>query len=145
MQFRHASFSISLLCLVGLPMAAQESGGSSPTLRSERRVVLVDTIVTDKKGGYVTDLTAKDFKVWEDNKEQTISSFSFEAGEAGPNKSQKRYLVLFFDDSNMDLATQSQARQAAAKFLEANAGPNRPIAIVDFTGSLKIAQNFTED
>ena len=40
----------------------------------------MDAVVTDKKGAYVHDLEAKDFKVWEDNKEQQIKSFSFEAG-----------------------------------------------------------------
>ena len=39
--------------------------------------MLVDTVVTDKKGNYVRDLTVKDFKVWEDNKEQPIKNFSF--------------------------------------------------------------------
>src|SRR5271166_4755963 len=52
---------------------------STPVFKAETRLVLVDTIVTDKKGNYVTDLTAKDFKVWEDNKEQPIKSFSLES------------------------------------------------------------------
>ena len=48
---------------------------STPVFKAETRLVLVDTIVTDKKGNYITDLTVKDFKVWEDNKEQPIKSF----------------------------------------------------------------------
>jgi hypothetical protein len=43
----------------------------------------------------------------------------------------------------MDPAMQLQARQAAAKFIDANAGPSRLMAIVNFGGSLQIAQNFT--
>src|ERR1700730_11639895 len=38
---------------------------------------------------------------------------------------------------------QIQARGAAAKFMEANAGPDRLMAVVDFSGTLRIAQNFT--
>ena len=38
-----------------------------------------------------------------------------------------------------------RARDAAAKFIEANVKPNRPMAIANFTGSLQIAQNFTDD
>ena len=53
-------------------------------IRTETRVVLVDAVVTDKKGNYVRDLTAKDFRVWEDNKEQPVTSFSFEADAASP-------------------------------------------------------------
>ena len=38
---------------------------------------------------------------------------------------------------------QIQARSAAAKFIQANAGPDRMMAVVDFGGSLRIVQNFT--
>lgn len=121
--------------------------GPPPTtiIRTETRLVLVDAVVTDKKGEYVHDLEQKNFKVYDDNKEQPIKSFSFEADPAGPNKDQKRYLVLFFDDSNMALPDQQRARDAAAKFIDANAGPGRLIAIAEFTGTLRVAQNFTED
>jgi hypothetical protein len=118
---------------------------SGVVIQSESRMVLVDTIVTDKKGDYVRNLTAKDFKVWEDNKEQTIKTFSWEAGAANLSNPQRRYIVLFFDASTIGFGNQAQARQAAAKFIDANAGPNRMMAIVNFGGALQIAQNFTDD
>jgi len=124
--------------------AADASAGDT-TIRKETRLVLVDTVVTDKKGNYVRDLAAKDFRVWEDNKEQPIKSFSFEEDTSAPDKAQKRYLVLFFDNSTMDVGDQMQARQAAAKFIDANAAPNRLIALVDFGGTIRITQNFTAD
>ena len=65
------------------PDAVPDSGA---VIRTETKVVLVDTVVTDKKGNYVRNLTAKDFKVWEDNKEQTIKSFSFESDPAAPGE-----------------------------------------------------------
>src|ERR1700733_2134457 len=124
--------------------ASETSANGSPTIHAETRLVVVDTVVTDKKGNYVRDLTDKDFKVWEDNKEQPIKDFSFEEDTA-PDKSKKQYLVLFFDNSTMDVGDQMNARQAAAKFIDANASPNRLIAIVDFGGTVRIAQNFTAD
>ncbi len=45
----------------------------------------------------------------------------------------------------MSFGDQAQARKAAAKFIETNAGPNRLMAIVNFGGSLVITQNFTND
>jgi VWFA-related protein len=125
--------------------ATEASAGGTVTIRAETRLVLVDTVVTDKKGNYVRDLAAKDFKVWEDNKEQPIKSFSFEEDTASPDKAQKRYLVLFFDNSTMDMGDQMKARQAAAQFIDANVAPNRLIAVVDFGGTIHIAQNFTAD
>src|SRR5579864_841447 len=124
---------------------ATEAPAGDTTIRKETRLVLVDTVVTDKKGTYIRDLAAKDFKVWEDNKEQPIKSFSFEEDTASPDKAQKRYLVLFFDNSTMDTGDQLRARQAAAKFIDANAAPDRLIAVVDFGGTIHIAQNFTAD
>jgi VWFA-related protein len=124
---------------------AQKPSGSLPVIRTETRVVLVDAVVTDKKGNYVRDMEAKDFRVWEDNKEQNVTSFSFEAGPNAPANSQTHYLVLFFDNATMNLADQARAREAAGKFIDSNAGPNRLMAIVNFGGSLQIAQNFTAD
>ena len=125
--------------------AAQAPAGGSPTIHAETRLVVVDTVVTDKKGNYVRDLTAKDFKVWEDNKEQAIKNFSFEEDSASRDNAERRYLVLFFDNSTMDFGDQMSARQAAANFIDANASPNRLIAIVDFGGTVRVAQNFTAD
>jgi VWFA-related protein len=118
---------------------------AGPVIKAETRLVLVDTVVTDKKGGYITDLTQKDFRVWEDNKEQTVKSFSFEQESASPVNGQRRYLILFFDNSTMAPDEQMRARAAAAKFIAANAGHNLAMAIANFGGTLRIAQNFTTD
>jgi hypothetical protein len=142
----------SLLFLAAYTAAQQPPASPAPlpadpnnVLKVETNVVLVDAIVTDKKGNYVRDLKQKDFKVYEDNKEQTIRSFSFEADPASPLNNQPRYMVLFFDNSTMNFGDQAQARKAAVSFIDANAGPNRQMAIVNYGGSLQIAQNFTSD
>jgi VWFA-related protein len=121
------------------------SVGSTATIHAETRRVLVDTVVTDKKGNYIRDLKAENFKVFEDNKEQPIKTLSFEDDSASPDKAQTRYLVLFFDNSTLDAGNQMKARDAASKFIDANAVPNRLIAVVDFGGTVHIAQNFTAD
>jgi len=125
--------------------ATEVSAGSAPTIHAETRRVLVDTVVTDKKGNYIRDLKAEDFKVFEDNKEQPIKTLSFEDDNASPDKAQTRYLVLFFDNSTLDAGNQMKARDAASRFIDANAAPNRLIAVVDFGGTVHIAQNFTAD
>ncbi len=144
----HITGILLVMAAVGQAQEQPRAGAvpeSGAIIRSETRVVLVDAVVTNKKGEYVHDLTAKDFKVWEDNKEQTINSFSFEAGVDAPSNVKTHYVVLFFDNSTMDFGAQAQARQAAAKFIDANIGPRRMMAIVNFGGALQIAQNFTSD
>jgi VWFA-related protein len=122
----------------------QASNTQLPVIKTESRIVLVDAVVTDKKGNYIHDLSRNDFKVYEDNKEQSITSFSFGASGSDPAVAgQKRYLVLFFDNSSMDTPDQLQARAAASKFVENNAGGDRVMAVAEFGGSLQIRQNFT--
>ncbi len=93
MRFQGTSLLAGVLFFAGAAAQAQQAAapaGSQTVIRTETRLVLVDTVVTDKKGAYVHDLVLKDFRVWEDNKEQSIKSFSFEADPASPSSSQKR-------------------------------------------------------
>jgi len=122
---------------------AQQPVATTPTVRTESRIVLVDAVVTDKKGNYVRELTQKDFKVYEDNKEQAITSFSFGSDPSSPTNAQRRYMIFFFDNSSMAPPDQIQARAAAKKFIEKAAGPEHLMAVVDFGGSLVVRQNFT--
>ena len=125
------------------PQAPSANLPSGPVIKSESRLVLVDAVVTDKKGNYIHDLTQADFKVFEDNKEQAVSSFSAGSDVSIQAKGQRRYLILFFDNSTMQPPDQIQARAAAGKFIDANAGPDHMMAVVDFGGALRIKQNFT--
>jgi VWFA-related protein len=104
--------------------------------------------------------------VWEDNKEQTIKSFAFEtapgetasgetasgetaSGEtasgdsSAPATPQTSYLVLAFDYAGMAAGDQLRARQEAARFIDANAGPDHLMAVADFYGGFRIVQGFT--
>lgn len=124
--------------------AAQPGAVTENVLRAQSRVVRVDVIVPDKKGKYVHDLTAKDFHVFDNDKEQPIVNFSFGSENSSASKD-CHYMILFFDDATMSISDQPRARQAAVKFIDANAGPDRVMAVVDFTGALRVVQNFTAD
>ncbi len=155
MQIRHIWLALAALSMSGAALFAQDSQGQNKSqtpvadagtlIKTETRLVVVDAVVTDKKDNYVKDLNQKDFKVFEDGKEQSIKTFSFEADPASPNNGQKHYLVLFFDNSSMGLPDQQRARQAAEKFIDKNAGPNRLMAVINYSGTLQVAQNFTDD
>ena len=149
MHIRLMTRLATVLCLASCTLPAQSPKSSAPAdsgsvFRTETRLVIVDAIVTDKKGSYVRDLTAKDFRVWEDKTEQTVKSFSFEGSGPAPG-AQKQYIVFFFDAPGMSLSEQANARQSAAQFVAANFGPNRMMAVADFGGALRMTQNFTAD
>jgi VWFA-related protein len=128
-----------LFALLGLAGAVSQAQ-QTPVIQVETRTVLVDAVVTGKKGDYVHDLTAKDFHIWQDGKEQEITSLSSDAKSPEPH-----FLVLFFDATRMAAQDQAQARRSAARFIDANAGPGSQMAIVSYNGSLRIAQNFTDN
>src|SRR5580700_1868596 len=122
MRDRRVVRLVGLICLAscwivlepGHRVHAQQQQSTSagaadvPVIRSETRLVLVDSVVTDKKGNYIRDLTQKDFRVWEDGKEQPVTSFSFEESTGAANAA-PHYLVLFFDNSTMDFGDQAKA------------------------------------
>src|SRR5262252_3931461 len=142
---RFLSVVSSFAAVLGIAHAQQPADANEPTVKVETRVVLVDAVVTDKKGHYVQDLGANDFKLWEDGKEQPVTSFTREDANPDPAHPHKHYLVLFFDNSTMEFGDQAKARDAAAKFIDSNASPDHLIAVVEFGGTLRITQNFTTD
>lgn len=132
------------------PTEAGKTTASAPspasTIKKESNLVLVDTVITDKKGNYIENLEAKDFELYDNDQRQTISSFTHGSGVAGPNAPASRhYMVLFFDNSTMDMADQARARRAATEFVTKTASSNRLMAVVEFTGAFQLVQNFTDN
>lgn len=161
---RRSKFGLDILLpgaigILGVPLVLTlaQSGGapsaptqapitSSQVIRTETNLVLVDVIATDKKGGYIKDLEAKEFQVFEDNRPQEITTFSRPAELQGPQRpDQARYIVLFFDDSTMSTEDQMLAQRAADQFVKKTASPERMMAVVNFGGTTRIVQNFTSD
>jgi len=132
--------SVFLAMLAHAQKKTEPTTNSDSVFSSDTRLVLIDSIVTNRKGADIGDLTRENFKVREDGKEQTIASFS-----DGTPDVQKHYLVLLFDDSTVPVIDQHYARDAAMKFIGSNAGPNRLMSVVEFGGRLRVAQNLTND
>src|SRR5262249_57408245 len=56
--------------------AQTDSAATTPTIRTNTRLVLVDVVATDKRGKAVTDLKASDFTLQEKGKNQKIAIFN---------------------------------------------------------------------
>ena len=123
--------------VAGVSAWAQAPAQPPTVIKTETKLVLVDVVATNKKGQYVDDLTLKNFKVWEDNKEQALKTFSYgpdpSAADAG-----KRYIVLFFDSMTLAPSELAQARIAAQRFIESNAGPDRLMLVASFMNNTQI-------
>ena len=108
-------------------------------IRTETRLVMVDAVVRDKAGRMVRDLEAKDFQVWEDGKEQTISSFHREAAGSPEPQAQPRYIAFLFSSG---LAQKDRDR--VNDFVASYARRGRYVAAVAYPRQMKVVQNFTD-
>ena len=139
-------------------------------LRSQTNVVLVDVRVYDKSGQSITDLQQSDFRVLEDGVPQQLSSFSLEnveklAQATGENQQAQvidlaklppqanvdqvlqdhRLLVLFFDLSSMQADELMRALKASSDFVSHKMTPADLVAVVTYSSSLRVTQDFTND
>src|SRR3569833_2664075 len=122
--------------LLGISASALHAQG---VIRVETREVLVDVTVTGK--GDTSNLTAKDFSVSEDGKQQKITSVTRAAtdGGAGP-----KHFVIYLDFSMLPVDLQTQSEEAAIGFIDAMASPNRYMAVASLSAAGPVVlQNFT--
>ena len=104
--------------------------------------MLVDVLVTDKKNNPVRGLTERDFQVFEDGKEQKVDGLFTEASNSAPAQSS---LILLFDHAGMTQREQAYARQTATSLLDQFAATGASIAVLNFGGSMRVIQTFTQD
>jgi VWFA-related protein len=135
------------------------SADSVPTFRSQTRVVLVDVIVSDKKGQFVPGLKSEDFTVEEDRKPQRISGFNvhrYEAPRALPplqlppnqytNFTQQEpggaVTILMLDVLNTPTLAQVNARKAMVEFLR-RLPPGQRAGLFILSDHPRLIQGFT--
>ncbi len=146
-------------------VTASQAGGPTFKLQVHRNEVVVRAVVRDRQGRAVDGLRQEDFKLTDNGKPQTISSFSIEkhvaavpspgpAANAAPAKAAEKqkeeatpfapvaYLGLYFDDLNSSFDSLARVRDAAVKFI-AGEPPTERIAI--FTSSGRQFLDFTND
>lgn len=133
------------LVLLAAAATAQES---LPRFITEVTVnnVTVDVVVRDAQGLPVTGLQAKDFRLWEDDQEQTITNFmAIEGGQVSQAKDPSlvgqpmpRLVVLFFD---LYLMTEADKRTVLSTVRDALVGglpPGQEVAVLSFDGTLRV-------
>ena len=101
---------LALLLILSAPALAQDDGDDGDVLRVNTDLVVVNVTVTDGAGKYVRGLKRADFKLAEDGREQTISTF-------GAEETPFAAAVLLDFSGSMDRRV-SMARAAAIRFLD---------------------------
>src|SRR5215471_4901451 len=143
------------------------------TVKIRSTEVVVDAVVVDRKNRLVTDLTSKDFEVYEDGVPQEVSSFRLvrganeepaerraahqtvtaaddqrSAGEkkaaAGPETS-PNLIIALLDYSSTEFRNKRLIQEGAARYVEKRLQPNDFMAVFMLGSSLQIASDFTND
>lgn len=133
---------LTFTCLAQQP-AAPPQPGAVATFQSTTRLVMLDVVVTDKKGQPVRNLTKDDFTVMEDGEPQTIASFeppdqhaappvesaakTTPTANAGPaaRMMTSALTILVVDELDTRIMDQAYARGEVKKFLLRH-GPRLP-------------------
>ena len=140
----------------------EEQAGSQAVFKVPVNILVVNATVTDKNGNPVTDLTSKDFKVYDDGKLQEIQTFALEyygpeelEETRTPNISPKRETVerdaarprmisLVIDDLTMESVVNfPRVINAIKDYVAKNMGPRDQVAIL--SGSGKVQVPFTDN
>lgn len=176
MRFKHFLL-LAMVCLIAVPLL---KGQSTPpaeveefkvisqayvpqdahAIRIQSTMVEVNVVVRDAKGNPITGLKREDFEVYDQGKQQNISSFTAElshppvappppvAETAGappppPPTVPPRYLGMYFDDQNMSAGQIVYIRKAAEAYVNKNMEETDRAAI--FTSSETVTQQFTSN
>jgi VWFA-related protein len=165
LPFRIAVASVLVLNLAAGPtLGAQQTPPDVPTItiRTNTRLVVVDVVVTDKKGQPVTGLKPENFTLEENGKKQKISVFvppgianqpptAAQPAPAGILSNHPENvlpsgvpMVLLLDAANSSFTNQSYARSQMLKYVVEH-GQGHPMAVVTLTDRLRVLQQFTSD
>ncbi|MEO8197240.1 MAG: VWA domain-containing protein [Thermoanaerobaculia bacterium] len=170
---RSFSVAFALVVLHSPGLRAQAPTQETPTLvapfGAEILVseVLLDVMVTDKKGNPILGLEPADFQVTEDGKKVQVTSAVFysnrrytgaqenPAAAAAPRDNTglaPHYFIFFFDDQRSHsvdvpvlLQRQIRAGRDAIEWLRAGLAPTDWVAVVGYDNRLKVFQDFSRD
>ncbi len=118
--------------------------------------VLLDVLVTDRKGNVIEGLGAEDFVVLHDGEEQEVTSASFYGGPSelsatgeGATTRTDRYFILMFHDQRMQAPQLAGPQMDNARWLkrwiEEELQPNDQVAVFAYQARLKVYLDFSRD
>jgi Ca-activated chloride channel family protein len=127
-------FSLSLSLIIPVYGQQKEIQSDQEPIKLKSTLVQVPVIVSDKGGRYITDLTVKDFQLYEDGKEQEISFFgSIEAPFS---------VALLLDSSGSTGEQLETIKEAAIAFID-SLRPLDKVMVISFNDSVQIQCEMT--
>lgn len=142
------------------PPAATASDNGSFTFHVNSKLVLLDVVVTDRKGNVVTNLKQDDFQVFEDGRPEQILNFEAPGLNAPPPVAkitstaeldrvapQAPVNIVVLDEINTKFEDMAFARYSLKKYLEAQPDKlNQPTMLAAVTlKRFVVLQDYTQD
>jgi Ca-activated chloride channel family protein len=133
---RKGFFALAAIVAITVPAAAQ-----APTFRTGIDLATFGVTVVDRKGEFLTDLTAEDFEIIEDGQKQAVKYFARGTDlESAP----EMHVGLLFDTSGSMTEDIKLSRSAAVKFLN-TLSEARDMTLVDFDTEIRVAKYGQKD
>jgi VWFA-related protein len=166
MRFRTHVAGLLAWLAVGVVAAQAPLSQQGPTLtfRTQVEYVEVDALVNDQRGNLVRDLTKDDFRVFEDGRPQTISSFEIvdipieepaaatlassppiDVDTQSNERPFGRLYVLIVDVLHVHFDRTPRMWAAARQFIEQNLGAHDRMVVISTGGRSEDAQDLTSD
>ena len=179
MNRQHALAVWLILLIAALSLAQQPSAPSNAqaqqqgkrededVVRISTNLVQVDAVVTDKNGRPITDLKPQEIQIYEDNRPQKITHFSYITSgnvdavltkSAPPDKRPsdmpsvrlqpsevRRTIAVVVDDLGLSSQSIYFVRRALKKFIDDEMQPGDLVAIIRTSGGIGALQQFTSD
>ena len=117
-------------------LAGIGTGAQQPTFRAGIDLVNFGVTVTDRRGTFITDLTAEDFEILEDGRPQSVSYFA--RGDETVS-APELHVGLLFDTSGSMGEDIKLARSAAVRFLN-TLSDAKDMTLVDFDTEVRVAR-----
>ena len=167
MRIRRLSWIIALLGFTLVPVDAQQE--LAPSFRAQSEVVLVDLVVTDKRGQFVHNLKPEEIQVFEDGKLQRLTFFDLRrragseeqlvsevrtgavpapalASRTLPTTPQDRgYFVFLFDLQAMSFHGLERVKESIRRFARSELAPTDRVMVASIRPQFRVELPFTSD
>lgn len=162
MTARRILLAVLAAAVAASAVAAQEAELPQATFFAplDVQLVSVEVHVSGRDGRPMPGLTVEDFEIFEDGRPVEISHFYASAAaapddaeslpepapeEAGTAPGQDLYLVIYFDDTNLNRGRRQAAIEHLRKFLASELPPDLRVMLVRYDGRIHVEQPFTEE
>jgi len=106
------------------------------TIKVETNLITIPVSVTDRSGFYITDLSQKDFKIFEEDVEQEVAYFG---------TSEKPFTVVLLIDVSDSTSYKIEEIQAAASAFVQQLKPQDRVTVIEFDNKVKVLTEMTND